>query len=620
MEQLYAVHEETYDKSFDWQLWKKLFRYMSPYKRAVWILCLSNVGLAMGNVLFPLMTRYAIDNYIGAETTEGIVLFVVAFVMLAAFQGWTSWLFIKKAGFLEVHICHDIRVKGFKRLQELSFSFYDKTSAGYIMARMTGDVQRLSDVLAWALVDILWAAAVIFGVSGAMLMLNVKIALYVLAVIPVLAVMTIVFQKHILKQQRLVRRTNSRITSAFSEGIMGAKTTKTLVREEQNLEEFNHLTGTMRQASIRAALLNSLFMPLIMLISSIGGAMVLWQGGILVREGLLWFGTLTAFVSYTMQFFEPLMQLARIFAELQQAQASAERVLTLIETEPEIVDSDEIVEKEGDVFHAKKENWKDIVGKVEFKDVSFHYTDNEDVLKHFNLTVEPGQTVALVGETGSGKSTIVNLMCRFYQPTEGQILIDGEDYREHAQIWLQSNLGYVLQSPHLFSGTVAENIAFGMPDASRERVEAAAKAVCADAFIQKLEDGYDTQVGEGGNRLSTGEKQLISFARAIVADPPLFVLDEATSSIDTETELLIQQAITNSLSGRTSFIIAHRLSTIRSADIIVVLRHGVVIEQGTHDELMANGGYYYSLYTNQFLQERDITEVFNKEPEGGCTV
>ena len=277
----------------------------------------------------------------------------------------------------------------------------------------------------------------------------------------------------------------------------------------------------------------------------------------------------------------------------------------MLETEPEIFDSPEVVEQFGDSFHPKKENWPGLKGDIEFDHVSFHYKGGEEVLHDFSLSVKAGQTVALVGETGSGKSTIVNLVCRFYEPTEGKILIDGADYRTRSILWLQAHLGYVLQQPHLFSGTIRENIRFGRLDATDEEIERAARMVDADAFIRGLENGYDTQVGEGGNRLSTGQKQLISFARALIANPAIFILDEATSSVDTETEQKLQKAIATALEGRTSFIIAHRLSTIRSADMILVIRDGKITERGTHRELLAQRGYYYRLYVNQFREERE---------------
>jgi ATP-binding cassette subfamily B protein len=357
---------------------------------------------------------------------------------------------------------------------------------------------------------------------------------------------------------------------------------------------------------------SSIFYPIVAALCGIGTALALWFGGSGVMMDAISYGTLVAFITYTIQFFEPVEHIARIFAELQSAQASAERVLSMIDTPLEIKDSTEIESKYGDAFQPRKENWEPIKGEVTFRNVSFSYKNGETVLDNFNLHVKAGETIALVGETGSGKSTIVNLICRFYEPTAGEILIDGVDYRERSQLWLQSNLGYVLQSPHLFSGTIRDNIRYGRLEAGDQEIEAAAKLVNAHDFISRLEKGYDTEVGEGGSRLSTGQKQLISFARAVVANPRLFVLDEATSSIDTKTEQVIQNTIQKVLEGRTSFIIAHRLSTIRSADRILVIVGGKVIEEGTHHQLIKRRGYYYRLYTNQFLEEEQA-RIINQQ-------
>jgi len=452
----------------------------------------------------------------------------------------------------------------------------------------------------------MWGSVMMLATLCIILYLNWRLALIIMTVVPALAVVSVYFQKKILSVYRQVRRINSRITGAFNEGIMGARTTKTLVREDDTLQEFKELTGNMRNTSVRAVVISSIYMPIVMALGSIGTGLALWFGGEGVISQTLSYGTLVAFISYAAQFFEPIQQLARIFAELQNAQASAERVFSMIETEPDVKDSPEVVKEYGDIFVAKKENWPPIKGDVSFCNVSFSYKDGEEVLENFNLEVKAGESIALVGETGSGKSTIVNLICRFYEPKEGEIRIDGVDYRKRSQLWLQSNIGYVLQTPHLFSGTIRDNIRYGRLDATDEEIIEAAKLVNAHDFIMKLKDGYDTEVGEGGGRLSTGEKQLISFARAVLADPRIFVLDEATSSIDTETERVIQDAIHKVLKGRTSFIIAHRLSTIRSADRILVIRDGRLVEEGNHAELLKMKGYYYRLYTNQFREEKEM--------------
>lgn len=604
-----ALKEQEYTKSVDFGLWKNLFQFIKPYKKKVIALIIVMIGSGGIDVIFPLMTKYAIDNYIVTGMLKGLWGFAAAYGGLVILQAINVYYLIKIAGEIELDLSYDIRKVGFKRLQELSFSYYDKTSVGWLMARMTSDVERLGATIAWSLVDLTWGATAMVGGLAAMLYMNWRLALITLIVVPFLAVASVYFQKKILHSYRIVRRTNSRITGAFNEGIMGAMTTKTLVREEENLKEFKDLTQEMYSSSVKAAVFSSIYFPVVITLGSIGTALALWFGGKAVLAQAIGFGTLSAFITYANQFFGPIRELARIIAEFQNAQASAERVMAMINTEPDIKDTPEVIEKYGTEFEPKRENWEEIKGDISFKNVHFYYKEGEEVLEDFNLEVKRGESIALVGETGSGKSTIVNLLCRFYEPVKGQILIDGVDYRERSQLWLQSNIGYVLQAPHLFSGTVKENIRYGRLDATDEEIIEAAKMVNAHDFIMRMEHGYDSEVGEGGNRLSTGEKQLISFARAIIADPKILVLDEATSSIDTETEQIIQDAIGKLLKGRTSFIIAHRLSTIRSADRILVIKDGRMVEQGNHRELMRQRGYYYRLYTNQFRQEQESSAI-----------
>ena len=460
------------------------------------------------------------------------------------------------------------------------------------------DTLKIASVVAWGLVDMFWAFLYVVSVFIIMFFLNARLALILLVIVPCIAVLTVVFQNKILYWNRRVRKINSQITSAYNEGITGVRTSKSMGIEKENEDAFSGRTSDMYQAAGRAAKLNAVYIPLILLCGSSAAAFVLYRGGYMVQEDLIRLGTLSVFISYAVVIFEPIQQLARLLADLISCQANIERVMGLLEQEPQVVDSPEVEEKYGDVFFPKKENWEELRGDIEFKNVSFRYPDgNEDVLKDFNLKIPAGTTVAIVGETGAGKSTLVNLACRFFEPTEGQILIDGKDYRERSQLWLHSNIGYVLQNPHLFSGTVIDNIRYGNLNATEEQVMAAAKAVSADQVVEKLEHGYNSDVGEGGDMLSTGEKQLISFARAVLADPRIFVLDEATSSIDTQTEQLIQNATEKLLEGRTSFLIAHRLSTIRKADVILVVKDGKVVEQGTHKELLKAKGYYYQLYS-----------------------
>ncbi|MDO4567539.1 MAG: ABC transporter ATP-binding protein [Clostridia bacterium] len=606
------IEEQDFDQKVDLNIWKKLFAYAMRYKKTVIAACLSMVFCAGMDIVYPLLTRYAINEFVGKSTTEGIHWFILIYAAVIIVQAICVCLFVRLAGKIEMGMAYDIRQEGFVKLQELSFSYYDKTPVGYIMARMVSDIARLSEMIAWSIVDLLWALTYMLGVVCVIFVLNWKLALITMVVIPPLAFICVYFRKKILKYQRVVRKTNSRITGAFNEGIMGAMTTKTLVREERNSTEFEDITSEMKRASVRSIVLSHTFMPLVILLGSVGTALALYYGGnaVLLETlgettifGIVGFGTLSAFISYTAGFFEPIQSLARILAEFQSAQASAERVLTLINTPCDVQDTPEAEEKYGDSFNPKRENWEDISGDIEFRHVSFAYKEGERVLDDFNLHVRAGENIALVGETGAGKSTIVNLVCRFYEPTEGEILIDGEDYRKRSQLWLQNRLGYVLQQPHLFSGTIRDNIAYARKDATFEEIRAAAQTVHAEEFILKQDKGYDTEIGEGGIRLSTGQKQLISFARVILADPRIFVLDEATSSIDTETEQIIQNATNMVLKGRTSFIVAHRLSTIKNADRILVIRNGKITECGTHSELLKLRGYYYDLYTTQFREE-----------------
>jgi|SRR5690554_6576907 ATP-binding cassette subfamily B protein len=587
-------------------VWRDFYTYLKPYKTQFLKLIVLMVLLGIMDATFPLLSKYAIDEFVRNDSLDGLPFFIGIYLAAVFALSVLILVFIKLAGRLETTIAHDIRRLGFIQLQELPLSYYDNKAVGWLLARMTSDITRLSETISWGIVDLAWGLTIMTGISVYMIILNPFLAMITLSVVPMLAILSIVFQKKILTAQRSIRKINSQITGAFNEDIQGAKTTKTLVREEKNLEEFSSLTGSMRSQSIKAAILSSVYLPLVIGLGSIGTALAFSFGSGYIMEGIITYGTLVAFISYTAQFFEPIRQMAVIFAEFQSAQASAERVFSLLKEKPEIRDEREIIQRFGDIFQQERDLLPQIDGRIDFENVSFSYQPHEPVLKNFSLTVNPGQTIALVGETGSGKSTIVNLFCRFYEPTEGRILVDGLDYKKMPLQWIHNNLGYVLQSPHLFSGTVKENIRYGKLDATDEEIQEACRIVNAHEFIMELEDGYDTQVGEGGGMLSTGQKQLISFARAIIRNPSLFVLDEATSSIDTETEKIIQDAITKVLKGRTSFVIAHRLSTIKNADRILVIKNGEIVEDGTHRELLMKKGYYHRLYTNQYLGDESI--------------
>lgn len=599
-----VFQEQEYNKPFDLTVWKKMLPFLRPYYVNLFIVIVLNIVMALIDISMPLFQRYTIDHYIGGGTLEGIGWFTALYGLAIVFQTVVVIICTRQSMFIEMKTNRDMKRACFVHLQTLSFSFYNVTPIGYLIARVMSDTGRIAEMLAWGLMDVMWSLVYVLGVFAAMLMLNWKLALLIMLIVPLIAVLTVYFQNKILHWNRKTRRINSQITGAFNEGISGARTSKTLVIEEHNINDFKSLTADMRQASIKTQMLSAVYIPSIMFLSSLATALVLARGGYLSMQGLMEIGTLSAFTSYAVGIFEPIQQIARILADIISAQANIERVCGLLEEVPAIQDTPEVVEKYGDNFVGKTENWEPIRGDIEFRDVTFRYPDgSENILEHFNLKIPAGTTVAIVGETGAGKSTLVNLACRFFEPTEGTILIDGKDYRERSQLWLHSNIGYVLQNPHLFSGSIKENIRYGRLDATDEQIEAAAKAVSADTVVKKLENGYDSDVGEGGDRLSTGEKQLISFARAVLADPAIFVLDEATSSIDTQTEQLIQNAIAHLLKGRTSFLIAHRLSTIRHADIILVVKDGKIIESGSHEDLLRKKGYYFSLYTKQFEKE-----------------
>lgn len=599
-----SYEEQEFTKSFDIKIWKKILPFLKPYKKIFIMIIALNLFCSLVDIALPLFQRYAIDHFIEENTIDGIAGFGVVYAIVILLQTLSVIFFTRGNMQVEMKVGRDLKRACFVHLQTLSFSYYNVTPVGYILARVMSDTNRIAGLVAWNLIDVLWASTYVFGVFIAMLILNWQLALLVILIVPVIALLTVYFQNKILTWNRKVRKINSKITGAYNEGIMGAKTSKTLVIEDKNYDDFQGITEEMKTAGVRAARLSAVYIPLVMMFSSLATALVLAKGGNMVLKNLLMIGTLSAFTSYAVGIFEPIQQLARNIADIISVQANIERVASLLDQEPQIVDSKEITDKYGDSFYPKKENWETLQGEIEFKDVSFHYPDgSEEVLSHFNLKIPEGTTVAIVGETGAGKSTLVNLACRFFEPTQGKILIDGKDYRERSQLWLHSNIGYVLQNPHLFSGTVMENIRYGNLEATDEQVIAAAKAVSADLVVDKLENGYQSDVGEGGDRLSTGEKQLISFARAVLADPRIFVLDEATSSIDTQTEQLIQNATMQLLEGRTSFLIAHRLSTIRKADVILVVKDGKIIEQGKHLELLKKKGYYHDLYSKQFQEE-----------------
>lgn len=605
--------EDVFSDKLDFSLWARVFRHALPYKRLLVPLAISAVGIAMVDASFALVTRWAVDTVATAGTAQGLGPHIAVYAFLTFALAGGVWVFINSAGGLSNNMSHDIRKECFQRLQELEFAYFDHRPTGWLISRLTSDCDKLARIIAWGSLDLVWAVCLVIMIAIVLVVLHPVLGLLVLSVVPPLIFISAIFQKKLLLSSRETRKYNSMITASFAEALQGLRTTKTLVREGENLKEFQGLSSRMYGVSIQNALQSAVYIPIVLTLGSVAAGVALWRGGSNVLDGTLSLGTMVAFIFYAGQFFNPINQIAQVLVQMQGAQAAGERVLSLLATVPGIRDNEEVKQRlatwdkpDRDPALAPDGGEKE-VANIEFRHVDFAYSDGEPVLKDFNLFVDSGQTIALVGASGGGKSTIVNLAARFYEPTGGEILVNGVDLRNRGLAWYQSNLGIVLQGPHLFSGSVRENIRYGRLEATDEEVEAAAKHVNADGFIRALEDGYETDVGEGGNRLSTGQKQLVSFARALLANPRIFIMDEATSSIDTETEQLIQQGLKAIFHGRISFVIAHRLSTIRTADRILVIEKGRILESGNHDELMAAKGHYHALYTRQFRQEREAT-------------
>ncbi len=598
------MNDESLNSSFRPSAWKRIFPYLKELRITAVLIVGFMLLSSVGESVYPLFTSYAVNHFVMPGTTRGLGLFILAFFGVLAVGGIGVIVYCRNALVLEVRLGQKLKRACFRHLQQLSVSYYSTHSVGNLLSRVMSDTNRISGMIAWGIINFLWHVCYIVAAFVSMFILDRRLALLLLCLIPVVGVLTWLFQRKILVLNRHVRAINSRITGAYNEGITGAKTSKALVIEEDNCRDFSALTREMYRRSVRRSHLAAVLMPLVMFCGYIAVAGVLHVGGRAVMGGSVNYGVLSAFITYAVSIINPIVEAASVITELNTAQVCMERVNDLLSEESAIIDREDVIRVYGDSFQPKVENWEPIRGDVTFDHVWFRYPDSSNyILEDFCLHVPAGTTVALVGETGAGKSTLVNLVCRFYEPTEGRVLIDGKDSRERSQLWLHSSLGYVLQDPHLFSGSLADNIRYGRLDATDEQVREAARMVSADRVAERLPGGYDEPVGEGGDRLSTGEKQLISFARALLADPAIFVLDEATSSIDTETEALIQAAIEKALHGRTSFIIAHRLSTIRKADLILVVDDGKIVERGTHEELLAASGRYAALCEAMRIEE-----------------
>jgi ATP-binding cassette, subfamily B, bacterial len=593
-------------RRFDAATWRRLLRHARPYRpQALWMVILGLV-VATADTAIPLVTAALIDEATAgtqADLTPWLASYAVALSAIA----FSVWGFIAFGGTISTGVAHDLRRAAFARLQELPFAYFDTRPVGWLVSRLTSDCSKVSNLLPWFLLDLVWGTALLLGISVAMLWLHVGLALVVLAVVPLLVGASLYFQRLMLESSRHIRRENAKITAGFNEAIAGVRTTKTVAREAAALGEFQVLSTAMYRHSMRNALQSAVYLPLVILLGSTGLGLALWYGGLHIDAGVT-LGELVAFMQFATLFSVPVQDLARQFTQLQAAQAAAERVQELLDTEPQIADAPSVRRMVSEIAGRGAREGEAIDGgdtrieTIELCDVGFWYKAGEPVLHGCSLRVRAGQTIALVGPTGAGKTTIASLVARFYDVCEGEVLINGVDIRRRSLHWLHTNLGVVLQTPHLFAGTIADNIRYGRLEATDADLRRAAALVHADRFIDALPLGWNTEVGEGGSRLSTGQRQLVALARAILADPQVFVLDEATSSIDAETEHAIQAGIEAALRGRIAFVIAHRLSTIERADQILVVDGGRIVEAGDHRSLLALGGRYAALHREHRLR------------------
>ena len=591
--------EEEYSSKIDNKTLKRIIGLARPH--LTWVIGFL-ITIAIVSILdgyFTFLSKKIIDEAIIPKNLLVLNKYVIRYGALLIVQACGVFVFIYLVAILGERIRYDLRKSMFNHLQELSLSYYSRTPVGWIMARVTSDSERVSDLMTWGVLDSTWAVINIVTSSIFMFIINWRLALIVLLVIPILVYVAVQFRKKIIQQYRTVRKVNSKITASYNESITGVRVVKALCREDENLREFSELTQNMYRSSYRAAWLSALFLPVVQIISSLALGAIIWYGGWQSSIGWITIGGIQAFASYITFMMWPVQDMARVYAEMQHSIASAERIFSLIDAVPDVKDKAVTVPTET------------ILSELEFDHVDFFYEKEKPVLSDFSLKVKPGEMIALVGPTGGGKTTIVNLLCRFYEPKNGVIRIGGVDYTDLTMHDIQSRIGIVLQTPHLFSGSIRENIRYGKLDATDEEIESAAKTAGADEFIRGMEKGYLQEVGEGGNQLSVGQKQLISLARAVLAKPEIFIMDEATSSVDTLTEALIQQGMEALMKGRISFIIAHRLSTIKRANRIILIDNGQITEMGTHQELLRSGGHYYNLYTQQFRHESELdTRLF----------
>ena len=579
----------------------RMLPFLSVYKKELFFMVFLAMAGTATDVFVPVLQRYALNHFVARKTLDTLPLFLAVYMFAVVFAGIMNYISCKLATEIEVWLDRDMRNKAFEHLQTLSFSYFNQNSVGYIHARVMSDTSRLGTIFSWSLIESVWHGAYLVGSVVVMMAINIRLALLVMMILPLVTLLFAYFQNKMIAVNRQVREINSRITGNFNEGITGARTIKSLVIEKKMEDDFRKDTSAIRRKSVEASRLRGMFAAATAFSSSLAIAVLLWRGGGIAKSDI---GTFSMFMTYAQGMMEPVRWLVDVISDLITGQVNIERYTKLLSAQSDVRDTEEVISLYGDSFSPKRENWEPIRGDIELRDVSFRYPDgDETVLDHFSLKIPFGTNLAVVGQTGAGKSSLANLICRFYEPTSGSVLIDGKDARERSQLWLHSAIGCVLQTPHLFSGTVRDNLLYGNPEATDEQILQALRLVSAESVVNRLEKGLDTDVGEGGDLLSTGEKQLISFARAILADPKILILDEATASVDTITEHKIQSAIETVIQNRTSVVIAHRLSTVRNADLILVVHDGKICEQGTHEELMSHRGVYYKLYQRQYEDE-----------------
>jgi len=584
--------DDVIEKPFNWSQIMRLFSYMKPYKRdLIPVLIMMAVGTAT-KLGIPLLMYFAIDHIIdpdkGSSDKSQLWFIAAAMIVLYGLQWFTTQYRIRNTNVIGQKVLYDLRQHLYTHIQKLSFRFFDKRPAGSVLVRITNDVNALQDLFTNGVVNLLMDMIQLVGIVVILLAINFKLGLAVMITVPIMFFVSTSLRKKIRFAWQDVRMKNSRINAHLNESIQGMKVTQAYVQEQNNIQFFQGMNSINLKSWNRASAMNQAFGPIIEITSAIGACILFWYGTHLIQAGVFTVGLLVAYSNYMSNFWDPINRLGQMYSQLLIAMASSERIFEFIDEEPNVGEKQDA------------QPIKDIKGDVKFDHIIFEYEAGRPALNGVSIDVRAGQSIALVGHTGSGKSTIINLLCRFYDPVEGKVMIDGTDIRDITLASLRQQVGLVMQDTFIFSGSIKDNIRYGNLNASHDEIVKVAQAVHAHDFIMNLPDGYDTQVEERGNVLSMGQRQLLSFARALLANPRILILDEATASIDTDTELKIQEALKVLLKGRTSFIIAHRLSTIRHADEIIVLDHGRIVEQGNHEALMKHGGVYHGLIEAQY--------------------